>query len=700
MNWKISIESGSIQNKDNEVRALARNAKALSVSDRQNRKRSDETTYSNVICAFDIETTRLEEIEQSIMYIWQFALLDIETHSIACVYGRTWGEFQNLMLYLDSLNLTFLIYVHNLSYEFQWLRSVLPFDEKDVFALKSRTILKFIAGEQKHLEFRCSYQQTHKSLDKLLNDYDVENKKLSFDYTVRRYPWSHLTSDEIAYCVNDVIGLVQAMYARMRQDNDNLYTIPYTSTGYVRRMARNAMKAYNFKKLHDMMCNYEVYTMLREEFRGGDTHANRYFVGQILNNVHSFDRVSSYPDVMLNGSYPMGKFRKETGMTTESDLNRLMRYGKALLFRVTFDGLEQRDVYYGCPYLSCDKGRNIKDAVIDNGRILSATSYTCTLNDIDFEIIRNEYKWESITISDVYSARYGKLPEPLRQLVRDLFCDKTALKDVEGKELDYALSKELINALYGMCAQNPVKPDIIFHNIPTDDYQSYELQDGDPVAKLEKYNRKAFLLYAWGCWVTALARKRLKDCINIIGDEFVYSDTDSVKFVETTPERMAEIESLIAKLNTELKDASIENGGSAIDQKGKTHYLGVYEYEGKYDRFITLGAKKYAYEKDGKLSITIAGVNKKKGAVELGCLENLKIGFTFYDAGGLESVYNDIDYGYYNPDPENVSRETYITRNVCLRPSTYTVGLTMEYLRVINSPELWKDFNDMMKKKC
>lgn len=698
MNWKISIENGSIQNKYNEVQALAKNAKALSVSDRQNRKKFDKTTYANVICAFDIETTRLEEIEQSIMYIWQFALLDIETHSIACVYGRTWEEFQNLTTYLDSLDLTFLIYVHNLSYEFQWLRSVLLFDESDVFALKSRTILKFKAGEHKHLEFRCSYQQTHKSLDKLLKDYDVENKKLSFDYSNRRYPWTPLTPDEIAYCVNDVIGLVQAMYARMIQDNDNLYTIPYTSTGYVRRMTRNAMKAYNYQKLHDMMCNYDVYTMLREEFRGGDTHANRYYVGQIITNVHSFDRASSYPDVMLNGSYPMGKFRKETGITTESDLDRLMRYGKALLFRVTFEGIEQRDVYYGCPYLSRDKGRNIKDAVIDNGRILSATSYTCTLNDIDFEIIRNEYKWESIVISDVYSARYGKLPEPLRQLVRDLFCDKTALKGVEGKELDYALSKELINALYGMCAQNPVKPDIIFHNIPTDEYQSYELQDGDPAAKLEKYNRKAFLLYAWGCWVTALARKRLKDCINIIGDEFVYSDTDSVKFVETTPERMAEIESLIAKLNTVLKDASIENDGSAIDQKGKTHYLGVYEYEGKYDRFITLGAKKYAYEKDGKLYITIAGVNKKKGAVELGCLENLKIGFTFYDAGGLESVYNDIDYGYYNPDPENVSRETYITRNVCLRPSTYTVGLTMEYLRVINSPELWKDFNDMMKK--
>lgn len=697
MSWKIYIENGN--SVENEVTALAENAKAIPVLDRKNRKKSDNTIYANVICAFDIETTRLEEIDQSIMYIWQFALLDIETHSIACVYGRTWEEFQSLMSHIDSLNLTFLIYVHNLSYEFQWLRSVLPFDESDVFALKSRTILRLVAGENKHLEFRCSYQQTHKSLDRLLKDYEVENMKLSYDYSIRRYPWTPLSDGELAYCVNDVIGLVQAMYARMKQDGDNLYTIPYTSTGYVRRKARDAMKGYNFKRLHDMMCNYDVYTMLREEFRGGDTHANRYYVGKILKNVHSYDRASSYPDVMLNSSYPMSGFRRETGCTTIDDLERLLRYGKALLFRVTFINIEQRNVYYGCPYLSRDKGRDIVDAVVDNGRILNASSYSCTLNDVDFEIVKNEYTWEKIEITDVYSARYGKLPEPLRQLVRDLFRDKTSLKNVEGKELDYALSKELINALYGMCAQNPVKPDIIFHNTPTEDLQSYELVDGNPIEKLEKYNHKAFLLYAWGCWVTALARKRLKDCINIVGDEFVYSDTDSVKYLETTPERMAEIESAIAELNTELKEASIDNGGSAVDKKGKTHYLGVYEYEGKYDRFITLGAKKYAYEVDGRTAITIAGVNKQKGAEELGCLENLKIGFTFHEAGGLESVYNDFDYGYYSPDPHNVSCETFITRNVCLRPSSYTVGLTMEYLRIVDSPELWKDFLDNEAKK-
>lgn len=690
--WKKYIGTG--QKAVNELTALANNARAVPVSDRKNRRKSDDTIYSNVICAFDIETTRLEEVEQSIMYIWQFAMLDVETGYIVCVYGRQWDEFANLMRALDTSGLTFMIFVHNLSYEFQWLRSVLPFQEEDVFPIKSRSILKVIMGHERHLEFRCSYHQTHKSLDKLLKDYDVENKKLDYDYNIRRYPWTVLTTDEIDYCVNDVVGLVQAMYARMKQGDDNLYTLPFTSTGYVRRLARNAMKQYNFKTLHSMMCNYEVYEMLREEFRGGDTHANRYYVGQILSNVHSYDRASSYPDVMLNGRFPMSAFRRNYEITTVSDIERMKRYGQAVLFRATFTNIEQKDVYYGCPYLSRDKGRYIENPIIDNGRILSADSYTCTLNDVDFDIIQSEYVWEDITITDAYTARYGFLPEPLRQVVRDLFVNKTSLKGVDEKE--YMLSKELINALYGMCAQNPVKPDIIFHNIPSDDFTCYELQDGDKVAKLEQYNKKAFLLYAWGCWVTALARKRLKDCINIVGDDFVYSDTDSVKFIESP--RFHAIEAQISNLNKELKADSIQNGGQAQDRKGNTHYLGVYEYEGMYDRFITLGAKKYAYEQDGKLAITIAGVNKKLGAKELGKLENLKIGFTFREAGGLESVYNDTDFGWYAPDTENVSRETYITRNVCLRPSTYTVGLTLEYLRVVDSPELWKDFEEYLEK--
>ena len=112
------------------------------------------------------------------------------------------------------------------------------------------------------------------------------------------------------------------------------------------------------------------------------------------------------------------------------------------------------------------------------------------------------------------------------------------------------------------------------------------------------------------------------------------------------------------------------------------HYIGVYENEGYTlpNRFRTLGAKKYVLEdSQRKLHITIAGVNKRKGAAELGKIENFKEGFIFKDAGGTESIFNDnIDL--------TVTREGHqltIRDNVVIRDSTYTLGLTAEYLDIL-----------------
>lgn len=112
--------------------------------------------------------------------------------------------------------------------------------------------------------------------------------------------------------------------------------------------------------------------------------------------------------------------------------------------------------------------------------------------------------------------------------------------------------------------------------------------------------------------------------------------------------------------------------------------MGVFEEDGIYQKFITLGAKKYAYEDlNGELHITVAGVIKKKGAKELarkGGIYNFKPDFVFTEAGGLEAVYND--------DPEIKTytiegHELKITSNVMLRDSTYTLGITNEYEKLL-----------------
>lgn len=635
--------------------------------------RHNEKKYKDIIAAFDIETTNDAEIQQAYMYVWQIQIND------DTIMGRTWEEFMTFLnrcaAYLKNHEYI-LFFVHNLSYEFQFLRGIYDFSQEEVFAMDSRKVLKCEMME--HFEFRCSYLQTNMSLAEFTHKMGVADEKLSgedFDYSKARYPWTELTDEEIHYCVNDVKGLVQAMRKQMELEEDSLYTLPLTSTGYVRRDVRAAMRHFNKYDLKAMLPDYEIFCMLREAFRGGNTHANRYYSGLIMRDVKSYDRASSYPDVQINCLFPMGPWQKDENVDMNWVLRRIFRHHRACLMRVKFFNIRLTDPGWGCPYLAKAKCRNVLGYDIDNGRILCAEYLETTITDIDLKIIMDEYSFDFMEVSEFYHARYGKLPLQLRNCVLQYFNDKTTLKGVPGQELYYMKQKNKLNSIYGMSVQSPVKQTIDF----LDDFIE---RDEDEVELLEKANSHAFQSYAWGVWTTAHARYELERAIKIAGVGFIYCDTDSVKYVGDADFR---------HLNDSLKRRSMDNKASAVDPNGKRHYLGVWEYEGIYKKFKTLGAKKYVYEEqDGSVHVTIAGVNKEKGAEELaarGGVTAFRPGFTFKTAGGLESVYND------HPEISEIIREGKripITSNVYMYDSEYTVGITADYIRILERARDWK----------
>lgn len=641
------------------------------VLEKQKRKK-DAKKYLNVICAFDIETTRLEDIEQSVMYIWQMQIGDYT------ITGRTWKEYFSFLERISerlSGVCWMVIYVHSLSYEFQFLKGVYNFQPEEVFATESRQVLKCTMFDC--FEYRCSYMLSNMSLDALLLKYNVENKKLSgeeFDYSKKRYPWTPLTAKEMEYCINDVKGLVQALKKQLESDNDTLATIPLTSTGYVRRDVKNAMRSFNHIQLQEMLPDAEVYRLLREAFRGGDTIANRWNADDIIENVQSVDIVSSYPASMLTRKYPMTRFYRED----PDDFMKLYRMkSKALLFRIRFEGIELKTVTEGHAYLSRDKCRNIVKGTFCNGRILQADRLDTTITDVDFEIITRRYIWKSMTVTELFSSRYKMLPINLRYVIMEYYRIKTELKGVSEDSDDYLFymkNKEKLNATYGMTVQDPARDTIEFID------NQFILKD-EPLEKLiRRHNQSAFLSYAWGIWVTCWSRKRLADGIDIVtknGKEpanFIYSDTDSIKYVGDAD---------FTSYNEQMEKEAIKNKAYAVDRNGVLHFMGVYESEGYQlpNRFKTLGAKKYVLEDpDKRLHITIAGVNKKKGGKELGTLENFKEGFVFKESGGTESVFNDdVDM-----DVRIDGHDLNITDNVVIRDSTYTLGVTAEYRAILN----------------
>lgn len=638
-------------------------------------RRNDKRKYKDLFCAFDIETTNDTDLGQAYMYIWQF---QIEEYTIV---GRTWLEFKEFMhncrLQLKDHEYL-MIYVHNLSFEFSFLKGIYKFKADEVFSIESRKVLRCSMWE--HFELRCSYLLTNMNLDTFTKRMGVTHKLSGeeFNYNKIRYPWTDLTDKELAYCITDVKALVEALRVYFEIESDNFYTIPFTSTGFVRRDVKQAMRHFNRQDLFNMQPDYEIFKILREAFRGGNTHANRYYASKILENISSFDRVSSYPDVQINELFPMSPWIHENDIDIDRACRIIYKHQRAALMRVGFRNLRLKDPLWGCPYIPKHKCRNLSRHANDNGRILWADWLEISLTDVDFKIILQEYDYDYIIIYDFYHCRYGRLPKPLREEVQKFYKDKTELKGVEGQELFYMLQKAKLNSIYGMSVQAPVKQTIDFI-----DGMWIEQEEPEPEL-LAKNNAKAFLVYSWGVWTTAHARMELERALNIVGPaRFVYCDTDSVKFIDDGSISFN-------SYNESRKRDSKQNGGLAYDRAGHPHYLGVYENEGTYKRFITLGAKKYAYEDEaGKLHITVAGVSKYKGAEELaahGGLDAFKEGFIWRDAGGLESVYND------DPEVKEVQIDGHtlqITSNVLLQPSTYTLGITGEYAKILENPVIW-----------
>ena len=638
-------------------------------------RKNDKRKYKDLFCAFDIETTNDMELEQAYMYIWQFQIED------QTIVGRTWMEFKEF-LFNCRMQLKqdewLMIYVHNLSFEFTWLKGLYKFKPDEVFSIESRKVLRCTMWD--HFEIRCSYLLTNMNLDTFTKKMGVTHKLSGeeFNYNKKRYPWTELTDRELEYCVTDVKALVEALKVYYAIEGDNYYSIPYTSTGFVRRDVKRAMRHYNRQDLFNMQPDYDVYCLLSEAFRGGNTHANRYYASTILENITSYDRVSSYPDVQINELFPMSPWIREENVTAERACRIIFKHKRAALMRVGFKNIRLKNPLWGCPYIPKHKCRNLGRHYNDNGRILWSDWLELSLCDPDLITIMEEYDYDSITFYDFYHCRYGRLPKPLREEIQKFYRDKTELKGVEGQELFYGLQKSKLNSIYGMSCQKPVKETIDFI-----DGQWIERDDPEPEL-LAKNNAKAFLVYSWGVWTTAHARRELEKAINIVGPErFVYCDTDSVKFIDDGKVSFN-------SYNESRKRDSIKNGGVAEDPAGHKHYLGVYENEGTYKRFITMGAKKYAYEDAaGELHITVAGVSKYKGAAELarrGGLEAFKEGFVWYDAGGLESVYND------DPEVKEVTIDDHklqIISNALLKPSTYTLGITGEYARILENPVIW-----------
>lgn len=294
-------------------------------------------TFSNLIFGLDIETSTIEITKDkkcSFMYSFCTGVIDLNTGKYNNLYlGRTYKDLDKYLFDLNESAInedkTYIIYIHNFSYEFSFFcNNSKFFKQYNSNDIKSSLFLranKPLYVRCSNLEFRCSYLLLDKSIASIGKDIGLE--KLDFNYTKIRTPLTRLEDKEIEYNYRDVEIMLKGVYRLytlnkyIKSAND----LPYTKTGIMRFNCEhnpevNTTNEYTNKygekkkgksiRLNKYLCGIEkakseAQLLFWEElFQGGLVLSNARFVGEVLENIASFDFASDYPFQMLYRYFP------------------------------------------------------------------------------------------------------------------------------------------------------------------------------------------------------------------------------------------------------------------------------------------------------------------------------------------------------------------------------------------------------------
>ena len=715
--------------------------------------------FSNNIYGFDIEVTTAFEYKGKIYskneidklklddkekknvkpvaweYIWQFGIDD------NFVKGRTWDDLDDFCRILNEHDKNKkIVYIENYSYEFQFLRNIDV--ENDPFARKARKVIKSVS-EKYNIEFRCLYFLTNLGLAKIPKFYNNPTQKLveNLNYDLIRTPETVLSQEEEDYCENDVKIIYEAIL-KERETYGNVYDIPLTSTGKVRKELRERIgrKIDHYKLVSKASeLTFEGFKRIVKCYRGGFTHANMinshvtFIKGLNCDGVAHDDFGSSYPAVALYEKFAMQAFKPlKWKVKTIEGWNKLDHENYCYQVIATLKNVEAKTSISTISESQCDeleleeieleyfierdgqkKKKKEKRLNIDNGRVVKARRLKMTMCDVDFDILIKAYNFEIENLDIFYSFK-TYLPRVIVDFILDLYEKKSTLKECDDDlKFLYERYKAWLNSVYGMMVSNLIQDQIIFEPLASDEknewlinalneeqvtkelqrYYNFTKYDRDGTKKFDyEYDKHmSMFAYSWGVWISAYARRNLLEVALEMGDDFIYGDTDS-HFFKISDRCFKIIEDFNVKVVDKIKkmcyiqDIDFERTRPFNERTGKHYQIGVLELEHScLEKFRCLGAKKYIFELDGKLHLTCAGV-KKSAVKEIKKIDDFECGFVF----SAENSGNMIAYYNSNQEPFEVTDYQGHTSTIS---DKYSIALVKSSYEVSNS----EDYGDLIE---
>lgn len=561
---------------------------------------------SAVICAFDTETTGVidNEHKASYVYVWSFDVYSNGVHHT--LIERDIAKLPELLRLLDFVvtkktaqkNVSVLVGVHNLPYDFTFISKFLPIDR--LFAKSKRQPLMFDSGI---FHFVDTLAISGMSLEKTAKAYTRTQKMAGdLDYSIARNTQTPLTRKEERYCFNDV--KVVSEYLEYLLVTYGAYGFfPTTKTSICRRALKESFsREYPNKdraeEVKDWLMNslfpdsmQEYDCLIRWLFRGGYTHSNATKTGYVLENMKSKDFESSYPSWIAYERFPMSKPEE----VQSSEYERVIKSGVQWYGVFIFENITSKTQH---SIESKHKCISVLNPIIDNGRIKQAEKLTVMLTDLDWKIYNKFYDWTDVSCEILYRFPVsGKLPMYVINPLFNAYTEKTHLKNAG---LDYKDQKAIVNSFYGMMVTTIPSENVTY----ADDWGSEPM----PEEKRRDYARSTLLSPFWGIYTTAWARYHLLvDVFYKIGNDAVYGDTDSCKYLN--PEKHEKVfEKFNRKMAKRRYKFCAENGFD-MDLMG---HLGELTDDGTITKFKTLGAKRYLVLDDHKnLECTVAGLPKR-----------------------------------------------------------------------------------------
>lgn len=622
------------------------------------------TKYATKYICLDTETSH---IDNTCAWVYQWAAKLGELY----VYGRKPSEIIDFMErvaehYELSDDKKIVLYIHNAAYDLQYLKLFLRrYDPSARFlAVDSHAIIECdVIG----FKIVCSYKLTNMGLAALSENYsELYDKAVGeIDYNIVRYQDSELTASDWFYMFSDVASQDDGIQGYLKmQGYRYAFKAPITSTGFVRANCRKAAKADEtwreiFRKT---ALSLEQYNLCRQCFMGGVCITSFKYSNKTIRSdkLRHKDFTSSYPARQELDYFPEGAPNWYGDVDSIEELEHLCST-YCCVFVLTLNNVNiKKGVTAPCiPSSKCIHKENYLKL---NGKIVSATTLSIVVCELDYKWIKRQYTYDedAIYIDKMLIFNRGVMPDWLKSEVFEYFKNKCSLKGVN--ELLYNKSKNMLNGVYGMTATAPVR-EVYEMN---EDYILSKKDDNNAQKQLSKYysSYNNFMPYQYSIFTTAHARDALYTMITMTGDiedsddlddktdvykNFLYCDTDSVFYIETEYNK-SRMESYSESCRKRAIDA-----GAYVDNK----FLGEPTDEPPIRAFRAIHAKCYAMEewskKSGKyeLNVVIAGIPKratkwvdgkpiiKTNAEELGSIDNLTDGFTFKHCGGTRCVYNE-----------------------------------------------------------